>query len=147
MVPKRHNLILSVLLFCIGGFIFWEATTFPEQVSIFPIFIGSGIMALSLLLFLIQKPWASLRLPTDAQFKVLTYPAAIVFIVSFVSILLMDYLGFYICASIIIISFAVIFKGIKPPVAVTSLIVLNVLVYSLFYKYLGVPIPLGIFAS
>ena len=144
-IPKKHNMVISVLLFMLGALVFARARNFPKQVNIFPYFVAYGIMLTSVLLFLTQKSWSRNQSIDAGRFKILTYPAFIVFMISCASVLLFIWGGIYVCVSLTVVFFTLFFKGLKWRYAILSLVILNAFIYFVFYKYLNVPLPEGIF--
>ncbi len=146
------ELIISLIIFLSGGFIFGYAFTFPRMEGtnypgpgFFPKVVGFGLMVLSFV-FIVKniKKRAWPRVPRFKEIKyelinVLAIIASVLFYI-YVS----EYLGFLVTVSIILVSLMLLLKVPWKKSFILG-IGATVITYLLFNRLLSVPLPGGFF--
>ncbi len=146
------ELLLSILVFFSGGFVFAYAFTFPRMEGtnypgpgFFPKVVGFSLMVLSLILIIKnvrEKAWPHvphLREKKREFVNIFSVIASVLFY-----IYLSDYLGFLLTVSIIMVGLMLLLK-VPLKKSLYLGIGATVITYLLFNRLLAVPLPGGFF--
>ncbi|MEO1207741.1 MAG: tripartite tricarboxylate transporter TctB family protein [Pseudomonadota bacterium] len=147
--PDRStNVIAGVVFALLGAYVIWEAQRFGEYGAVTPVFVGVGLMALSLALIAtslsIPQLIPPVSVPTGSMFT-----RALLVGLMIIWVALLPYAGFLLSS---IIAFGVI-AAVVPVVSnwtfrgavlhAIGAIIVTVLFWFILTAYLNVPLPAG----
>ena len=152
---KLHDSLIGALLLVFGVVVYWHTRSFPEipgdpvGPALFPGVIAAGMAACGAILVVTgllrskAEPWITLpdwfRAPRQIAGFAIVVGGLLVFC------FFLDRLGFLVCAPLL---FAALLLALRVhPLAIPVVAIgVSLLIHTVFYKGLGVPLPWGLLA-
>ena len=150
---KIHDSLSGVLLLAFAAAVYWHTLGFPEipgdpvGPALFPrvIAIGMGLCGIVLLVrgLLARGPQAWIDVPPWIRMPGLVAAFLLVVLGLLISYFFLDRLGFLVVAPVLLVALMVALH-VRVALAVPVAIGASLLIHTIFYKGLGVPLPWGL---
>ena len=142
MVTWKHDLALSVCLFCLSALFFITSRGYPDTNGYFPGFIACFLAVLSLLLCISAIRRRTADKEPFANWSALRAPALIVLLTGGF-IVILPYIGFIPSCVLLTLSIFLSLGYHDKRVALAVALCVTLGIYATFHMALSVPLPVG----
>ncbi len=153
---KLHDSITGALLLFFAALVYWHTRAFPEipgdpiGPALFPRLIASGLglcgvaLLVSGLVKRVSQSWVEIPEWTRSPRMIAGFLLVVLGLLA--GYFLLDKLGFLVIAPVLLAALMLVLR-VRPWTTVPIAIGVSLLIHTIFYKGLGVPLPWGLLAA